>query len=426
MSVRDRWHLSRPPAGAKRCGKHKKVPSAEHGIGLQWQVVGVDDQRQPVKRNFEFEADAKQFDAELKASVRAGTYVDDRAGQVTFHQFAEDWRRTRSHGWTTAERIERALRNHVYSGEARGRTPRGRVAIGDYPMSVLARRVSLVRDWIADSPLHPNSLNLLVVTVSAIFDAAVEDRVISRNPLKAKSVDVPDRIKERAVAWPASDVQAVCSLLPARLRGLGWLGACTGMRQGELFAVSVDDVDWLRRTVRVGVSVKQVGGGLAFGQTKGKNVRTVPVSRHVVPLLSRHVELFRPVQVTLPWSQKGHPDDGKPVTRSLLFTDHQARAWYRQSANRDWTRAWNAAGVKDAGRANGMHVLRHSAASAWLSKGLNPARVADWLGDTVAVLLDTYAHFLPEDDDLGRDIMDAFLAPLEAPELPETSLLDGN
>ena len=69
MAVRDRWHLSRPPAGAQKCGKHRKVPSAEHGQGLQWQVRGVDDVGQQVKRNFEFEQDARGFDTELKTAV---------------------------------------------------------------------------------------------------------------------------------------------------------------------------------------------------------------------------------------------------------------------------------------------------------------------------------------------------------------------
>ena len=73
MSIADRWHLARPPAGAKTCGKHKgKVASAAHGAGLRWQVRGTDDRGMPVKRNFEYEDDAKHYDAEPQVSRPGG------------------------------------------------------------------------------------------------------------------------------------------------------------------------------------------------------------------------------------------------------------------------------------------------------------------------------------------------------------------
>jgi hypothetical protein len=191
MAIYDRWHLSRPAPGAKTCGKHRgKVPSAQHEIGLRWQVRGLDDRNMPVKRNFEQQADAEAYNAELKTAVRAGTYVDEKAGQVTFREYAEEWRRTRTHGYATAERVERSLRNNVYAAPGgRDKTPMGRAALGDYPMAVLARKTSLIRNWIADLPLQANTQLLLIDTVSSIFEAAVDDRIIGRNPVKVKSVD---------------------------------------------------------------------------------------------------------------------------------------------------------------------------------------------------------------------------------------------
>lgn len=431
MSVRDRWHLARPEPGTRKCGKHRKVPSSEHEQGLQWQVEGIDDHGQTIRRNFEIKADAEAFDAELKSAVRAGTYVDDRAGKVTFRQFAEEWRLTRMHDHSTAERLERALRLHCYAVPGERTTPRGGPAIGDVPMSVLGRRVSVTQAWVAGLHLHPNSARLLIDRVSAIFEYAVDDRIIARNPLKAKSIDLPDRVGSKAIAWSSERIETVIGEMSERLQAVGLLGAVTGMRQGEMFGLAVDDVDWLHLTAHVEVQVKNVGGGLAFGPLKNWKTtksRDVPIAANVVPLLSHHVERYPSVPVTLPWSQKGSKMDGKPVTRRLLFTDHLGRAYYRQTVNRDWMRAWKAAGVPDLGRHNGMHVLRHTAASRWLSRGLNIAKVAHYLGDTVAVVLNTYAHFLPEDDDLGRRIMDGFLSldgPSPASELPHTFLSEG-
>ena len=428
MSVYDRWHLAHPPTGAKKCSTHRKAPSAEHGTGLRWQVRGNDGDGNPLpKENFEHEQDAKDRDAELRTAARTGSLLDDKGGKILFKAYAEQWRKTQTHDHPTAERVERMLRNHCYEAQgSKGKSPTERTAIGQYPMAVLARRVSLMRDWIADLALSPNSALLLIGTVEAIFDAACEDLIVSRNPLALKSVAKPKRVKTDVIVWTPEQVEDVCQGLPDRLQAMGYLGAVTGPRQGELFGLAKDDLDFLRKTVRYEVQVAYVGGRLVFKPLKNDKPRAVPVAAPVIPVLSEHMRKHPPVKVTLPWCEKGSKMDGKPVTRLLVFTDENGKPYYRQTVNRHWHRAWNAAGVPDQGRANGMHVLRHSAATRWLSKALNPAKVAAFLGDTVAVVIDTYAHWLPDDDNLGRAIMDDYLAPgtvpLKTSDRPENAL----
>ena len=137
------------------------------------------------------------------------------------------------------------------------------------------------------------------------------------------------------------------------------------------------------------------------------------MSARVIPILAEHVRLHPPAEATLPWHDLRDPKQhGKPVTRRLLFTKPEGGALNRPLFNRWWKKAWKAAGIPGAGQVNGCHVLRHTAASAWLSAGLGLARVAAYLGDTQEVILRTYSHFMPDDDDRAREIMDAFLAPL--------------
>ena len=47
---------------------------------------------------------------------------------------------------------------------------------------------------------------------------------------------------------------------------------------------------------------------------------------------------------------------------------------------------------------------------------MNIAKVAALLGDTKEVVLKTYAHFMPEDDDHARSVMRTFFGALEAAE----------
>jgi integrase len=418
VSIYDRWHLAHPPAGARKCSQHRKAPSSAHGTGLRWQVRGSDADGLPLpKESFEFEQDAKDRDAELRAAVRTGTLIDDKGGKVTFERYARAWAATQTHDHSTAERVASQLRNHCFEEPgAKGKTPAGRAAIGGYPMGVLARRVSVMREWMADLALSPNSARMLIGIVEAVFATALDDRIIGRNPLDTGSARKrkPKHTATDVVVWPPGEVEAVCQGLPGELQAMGYLGAVTGARQGELFGVAKEDIDFLRRSVRYEVQVAYVGGRLVFRPLKNHKTRpsrTVPLAAPVVPVLSEHMRLHPPAAVTLPWSEKGSKLDGKPVTRLLVFTDGHGKPYYRQTVNRHWRRAWKGAGIASRGRANGMHILRHTAASRWLSKGLNPAKVAAYLGDTVAVVIATYAHWLPDDDNRGRAIMDGYLTP---------------
>lgn len=71
--------------------------------------------------------------------------------------------------------------------------------------------------------------------------------------------------------------------------------------------------------------------------------------------------------------------------------------------------ARRAVGVPDT-RANGVHVCRHTAASAWLAQGVDVRTVAEFLGHAdPAVTLRRYAHLMPDAADRARRAMDAWL-----------------
>jgi integrase len=402
MAIYDRWwKVERKPDGTR-----KRVRSADYGCEARWQVRWRDEHGKQRTQAFSKKAEAERTDAKIRSQLAEGTYVDPAAGLVTFREYAEEWRKNRVHDLATATRIEAAFRNHAYSAEGTpGTTPSGSSAIGDQALRTLAKRTSLMQGWISGLKLAPNTARKVIADVSQVFTAALDDGIITRNPLAARSVQKPDAVKTEAIPWTAAEVEAVADELPGRLAALAYLGSACGMRQGELFAASLGDLDFLRKMMHVEAQVKYVAGCLYFAPVKNKKTRDVPVADPVIPVLAEHVRQYPPIPVTLPW---GTPD-GKPVTRELLFTAPDGRALNRNAFNNEWRPAWKAAGIDPArGRLNGCHVLRHTAASAWLSKGLSLAKVAAYLGDTKEVVLATYAHFMPDDDDRAREIMNAF------------------
>jgi integrase len=422
VAIYDRWYRDeRQPDGTRQ-----RVRSAEYGCASRWQVRWRDEAGQQRKRSFERkdgtdpERHARAFDAKVRTGLDSGTYTDPAAGDITFRQYAERWRAGRAHDPATAVRIESEFRNHVYSdSETPGKTPKGAPALGDYQLRTLARQPSIVQAWIRGIPLGANSARLVIRDVGQVLAAAVDDGLIARNPLKVRSVSRPKPVRREAVPWSAEQIEAVSAALPAALAALPYLGAACGLRQGELLAAAVEDLDFLRRNMHVGIQLKRVAGVTVFAPLKTK-ARDVPVAAPIIPRLSEHVRLHPPAAVTLPWHEPGAKRHGRPVTRSLLFTTSRGNAWARGRLNEHWGTARTAAGIP-AAPGNGCHVLRHTAASVWLSHGVSLAKVAAYLGDTKEVVLATYAHFMPSDDDRARETMGAFFGGACASDVPGVS-----
>jgi len=414
MAVNDRWHKERKRPGDVLCREHGMPPAAGHGAGDRWQVRWRDEDGVQRARNFarktgpDPEKSAAAFAARVRTSLDDGSYVDPASAAVTFKAFAEDWRKRRTHDVKTAARIERQLRLHVYP------------VLGKRTLRELGKRPSLAQAWISGLKLAPSSARQVIRDVSSVFVAAADDGLVARNPLRAQSVSRPKLPESKARAWTLENVEKMAAALGGRYSVLPYLGAGTGMRQGEMFGLAADDIDFLRRVIHVRRQVRLLDDGtVCFSPVKNDKSHDVPLSESLAPVLAEHIRKYPPADVTLPWheleNQRRH---GEPVTCRLLLTRPRGLVMHRTRANEDWRTALAKAGIaakrgtdgKRPEPGNGMHVLRHTAASAWLSAGVDVVSVAAWLGDTPATVLKTYAHLMPDADDRGRRAMDAFFA----------------
>jgi integrase len=391
-------------------GRTKLYPTASHGKGDRWQVRWRDESGKQRKRNFpkregaDPERHASAFDGKVKATLDDGSYVDPKDANTSFRVFAEDWRKTRTHDVTTAARIERELRLHVYP------------FIGSRTLRELAKRPSLTQAWIVGMKLAASSKRQVIRDVSSVYVAAIDDGLIRRNPTQAQSVTRPKTDQKKAQPWLLAQVESMSRALPGRYAVLPYLGAGTGMRRGEMFGLAVDDITFLGRrpVVHVRRQVRIVAGILCFATVKNDKVHDVPLSEALAPLLAEHIRQYPPRHVTLPWQTP----EGDPVTFKLIVTRPDGRAMDATRFNEShWWRAQEIAGITPQrtlgekrlpARDQGMHALRHTAASAWLAAGVDIVSVAAWLGDTVKTVYETYAHLMPDADDRGRKAMNAF------------------
>lgn len=400
MSIVDRWHKSRPNDHEPRCRAHDLVPTSDHGKGDRWQVRYRDDKNEQRKKNFpkktgrDPNVHASAFAAKIRDELNTGVYISPTAGKVTLATYAEQWRTMQTCDQATLEQITSRLKVHVYP------------KIGKQEMGVLERRPSLVQAWIKslEPSLAPLTIRTIVGNVSTICDAAVEDSIIRRNPFKARSVRLPAARPVNRTPWTLPQLEAMSGALDERYRAMADLGAGCGHRQGELFGVADDDVDLAGRMIAVVRQVRLVGGELVFSLPKGGRRRDVPLPETVASRLSDHIDTHPPIAVTLPWRVPG----GDPVTVRLLFVTAEGSALERNEFNRIWRAARAAAGIPNT-RGNGVHVLRHTAASAWLAAGVDIRTVAEYLGHAdPGFTLKTYIHLMPDSADRARKAMDRF------------------
>jgi integrase len=168
--------------------------------------------------------------------------------------------------------------------------------------------------------------------------------------------------------------------------------AGTGLRQGECFGLTVDRIDFLRRTAKVDRQLLLMPGGPVLAPPKTEaSRRIVPLPDVVVDALAAHLARF-------PAGGDGFVftnDDGKPIRRTR-FSDM-------------WRPLVQRAGLPEGA---GFHQLRHFYASLLIRHGESVKTVQLRLGHASAVeTLNTYSHLWPDSDDRTREAVDLVLGP---------------
>jgi integrase len=101
---------------------------------------------------------------------------------------------------------------------------------------------------------------------------------------------------KKARPWTFAQVAGMARALPGQYAGLPYLSAGTGMRQGEMFGLAVDDVVFPGRRpfVRVHPPDRIVTGVLCFAPVKNNKQHDVPLSEAPAPILAEHIRQYPP------------------------------------------------------------------------------------------------------------------------------------
>ncbi|BBY37503.1 site-specific integrase [Mycobacterium mantenii] len=332
------------------------------------------------KRGFTTKRDASAWASKVETSKAEGAYVSPARGRMTVGDLSAGWlaRQEQALAPSYYRTISYAYGKHV--GPKWAGVPVGKVDSLD------------VKAWAASMTRGGSSatvVNRAIGILAGILDDAVEHRALAFNPArKFKRGEKPKKSPKRHVYLTETDV---CRLAEesGRHADLVLLLAFTGLRWGEAIALTVADVEFLKRRISVHRNAVQVGQEFEVGQTKGKENRTVPVAASVLSRLAVRCEGRAAADLLFPARSSGY----------LKRPSYDETGWFNRAVERADVQTIT------------PHDLRHTCASLAVSSGANVLAVSRMLGHKdPSVTLRVYADLFDSDLDAVAVNLDAKIA----------------
>jgi integrase len=340
------------------------------------------EQREATGAPTRFDALVAEWLTEREAEVKDGTLKAS-----TFRDYV-----------SMAQRPDAATRN-------RGR---GRDRAGHLMRAFATREVdSITADDLESFQRKLQSAGLSVATrrkygvlVKMLMDYGVHRGVIDRNPVltqrKRRGRKQEQEITVLTMEWVAKVAARADALATQRLTKTkrksadGLVGtmilvsAYTGLRQGELIALTWGDLDFTKRSIRV---TKTYGARDGLDVPKSGTGRVVPLSDQAAALLdglSRRDSFTGRTDLVFPNLRGEHIDD----------------SWLR----RKWTVARDAVIADAASEGEALpearwHDLRHTYGTRCATRGVSMFTLKNWMGHSDVATTMRYSHWSPQTND---------------------------
>lgn len=404
-SIADLWHLVTPPPGATpcRCGTadKPKYPAKLHGQYKQYRVSSTVNKEVRPKRAFARHAEAVKY----QQAIIRGEVATNAAGKGTelLRAYAEAFLDRHYTVGTSRDRNRTNLNQHVmpfFAEETRLReiTPAKFAAW----LTWLTTKNSVLTGRPLDSKSTQHAYDFLC---GLLADAVKGDKLASHPGAKSKRPEVDPR--EQLEVWEEDVVHAMLAAVTPRHHAIPLLAATAGLRQGEAFAISLEDVGNDRLTVRHQVQ-RVTGQGLQLLLPKAGSVRAIPLHRETRQALLQHVQRYGTTAMECRCGNPTHKDKKWHV----LFVTSTGKLIDKSRWNEEvWHPALRAAGIDPIGpEETGLHQLRHFCASMWIDAGTPERKLGAWLGHKDSKSTDCYAHLFERHFEKAQAMMDGLFS----------------
>lgn len=305
----------------------------------------------------------------LKLQLSQGVYVDNAT--QTLAQWAREWLMTYKNNvsYNTYAMYSNIVEKHLAVSDIAS------VPLKDIKLFHLQQ---LINQKAAAGLTR--TLELLKCTLDQIFDAAINNDMLLKNP--TRGLELPKREhKEKRALTPDERTAIEKADFTPKQRAFVYLGLYAGLRRGEILALTTDDIDLENRIIRVN---KNLVINNAYTEIKASpktdaGFRDVMIRQRLYDVLAEYIASKPPGQ---------------------LFTMNNGNIMTSSSYTKFWKGIVNA--ISASAASNGLsidietlssHILRHTCATDMFYSGLDLKTAQRQLGHSRAdTTLNIYTH----------------------------------
>lgn len=332
--------------------------------------------KRKTKKGFKTKAEAERAQAQLIEELNKGICPAD--SKTSFKEAGEMFMRLHVSIHckpSTEEGYKGYLKNHIYP------------FFGEMKLTEITPLMvkEFVKQMVDTGRTH-STVNKYTKLISEIYTFMIDSNVITRNPARKQTLKETKNDKIRALS--SIEVKALLSktkIVYSDFYPLLFTALFTGMRQGELLALSWDSINWVTRKITID---KNYTHG-RVGTPKTGKTRKIDMSQELM-------------QVLREWKMASLPN-----TNNLVFPNSDGN--YQDANNmikRRFKPSLERAGI-DTIR---FHDLRHTYASLLLANGAPMKYVQHQLGhSSIKMTMDLYTHLLPEVTEQCVNLLDCLV-----------------
>lgn len=350
VRCREKIKLPPNPANLKFCGNLKGTIENEIAMG-----------------SFDY---AKHF----PHSRRAKLFAKNPAQLVTVGELLTDWLKS----------VRAQLEPETYADYAEYVENTWRPLLGKDRLSDLTRE--RVTNWIDEQTAGKKRiLNLLTPLRQAMRYAVSPRKLLHVDPLAKIQVKRPDGIEEEVIdPFSAAEIEAILPKLEPQVANMIQFWVWTGLREGELIALTWADIDFDRGVAKVIKAARGIRRKATKTRAGRREVKLLPPALEALQLQKSHTRLLHREIFLDPGTRPRGNDKAKNRPPQAWANDKQIRV--------RWREALKAAGV----RYRFPRQLRHTYATWMLMAREDPLWVARQMGHKdVSVTLRVYAKYVP-------------------------------
>lgn len=322
--------------------------------------------------------EAEEAKEKFRQSIKSGLSVD--FDKIVFGDLFEEWFehiKRPSITDSSYERYEATYRLHLKPSNF-------------YSMKLIAIKSINIQKCINLLP-SANTAERVYLLLSSFFKYCIEEQYLVRSPLI--SVNVPKHTKEKKKEFLERDeIKLVCDLPFEHFIFI--FAAFTGMRQGEILALTHSDIDLENNTIEISKSVKRVTmikDEDRRSQTLVKNTktdssnRTIPILSDLLPLIKKQITLEKEKHLSL--GIKYNPQ------KALLFSTKNLTHKRGDHVLSDWKKVQGTLFKAPVT----FHALRHTFCTMLCDRGVPIPVASELMGHKdMETTSKIYAHFMKE------------------------------